>query len=103
MNISIRNQLILQDEEHFARFLTGHYKMSNTRNKDFVNIVAFSKTDIEKVYNLSKLIKAIEGYNFRVFQDDRICKSKDLFMIYKNDDTRLVKNVKIIKREVLFF
>lgn len=103
MEICIRNQHILQDEEHFARFLTGHYKKSNTRNKDFVNIVAFSKRDIEEVYNFSRFIKAIESYNFSVFQDDRVFKNNDLFMIYKNDDTRPIKNVKIIKREVLFF
>ena len=103
MEICIRNQHILQDEEHFARFLTGHYKMSNTRHKDFVNIVAFSKVDIEEVYDFSRFIQAIESYNFRVFQDDRISKNEDLFMIYKNDDNRPIKNVKIIERKVLFF
>jgi len=103
MKICYRNQQLLKDEEGFALFLTGHYKKSNTRNKDYVNIVAFSKKDIEEVYSLEKLIKAIATYDFKVFQDFEYIKDKDLYLIYQIKDNRPINKIKIIKKESLFF
>lgn len=103
MNICYRNQQLLKDEKGFALFLTGHYKKSNARHKDYVNIVSFSKNDIEQVFSLEKLIKEIEAYGFEVFQDLKHVKDADLFLLYQTKDEIPIKDIKVIKRECLFF
>ena len=103
MNICYRNQQLLKDEKGFALFLTGHYKKSNTRHKDYVNIIAFSKKDIEEVFSCNTLIEEIEANGFEVFQDLEHINNPDLFLIYQIKDERPIKDVIVIKRECLFF
>lgn len=103
MKISNRNQDLLKNEKGFSLFLTGHYKKSNTRNKDFVNIVAFSKKDIEEVYDFNKFVECIEFHEFKVFQKYEKIKDNDIFLIYQNKDMRPINKIKLIKRECLFF
>lgn len=85
----------IKDEKAFAKTITINYKMSNTKNKDFVNAIVLSVKDIMNNYDFEKLeIEVINlGFHFVIINDE-------LIGLIKNDEKRKVIFKRLITTDI---
>lgn len=82
----------VKDEKHFAKTIMARYKMSNTKNKNFVNIVLLELQEVKHFFNLKELSYQLSLLDFYlVFLND----TKYLGVI-KNNETRTIKLGKVL-------
>lgn len=84
----------LSSEKNFAKAITSRYKMSNTRNKEFVNIMLISIKDVTQYFNLDILIHEINKLDFFVTPLTE-SNNTDLLAVIKNGETRTCNKPKI--------
>jgi len=85
----------IKDEKSFAKTITINYKMSNTKNKDFVNAIVLSVEDIMKNYDFTKLeIEIIKlGFHFVIINDE-------LVGLVKDNETRKIFYKRLITTDI---
>lgn len=90
----------IKNEQYFAKAIVTRYKMSNTRNKNFVNIMLIDIKEIEQYFNLQLLLllelNKLEFLTINVNDliDKQLIKNKnnnELIAIFKKDETRMLK------------
>ena len=84
----------IKDEKQFAITVTGNYKMSNTKNKDFVNAIILDINDLKKNFNFEKFENEINKLNFHLVP---ISNNPNYLGLIKNDESRKI----IFKRIIL--
>ena len=90
MNINVKQHFerqckdALSDEKHFAQRITARYKMSNTRNKEFVNCIILNTKEITTRFNLDTLITEIKALDFHIIKFEE----NDYIGIVKNNEQR---------------
>ena len=88
----------VKDEEHFAKTIMARYKMSNTKNKDYVNIVLLELQEVKHFFNLKELSNQLSLLDFYLV----LLKNTKYIGVIKNNETRTIKLGKILSiREYL--
>lgn len=95
-NLPYREQQLLKDEKSFAFAITTRYKMSNTKNKEFVNCMLLDINEINKYYNLQTLLSEIQklDFNYIYLKDIKPLelKNKEYYIaIFKNNESRILR------------
>ncbi len=85
-------QQLIKDEAAFAFAISTRYKMSNTKNKDFVNCMTIDKNEIEKYYNFETLKQELDKLNYYVIQTSQETGLNDNFYhVFKKDEKREIR------------
>ncbi len=75
----------VKDEKHFAKTIMAKYKMSNTKNKDFVNIVLLEINEVNKYFNFDLLSLELTLLDFHIIKFDD---TQKYIGIVKNNEIR---------------
>lgn len=82
----------IKDEKHFAKTVMARYKMSNTKNKDFVNIVILDYKEIIKFFNYELFVEELKLLDFNIINIDN-----NYIGVVKNNETREIRLGKLLK------
>ena len=82
----------VKDEKHFAKTIMARYKMSNTKNKNFVNIVLLELQEVKHFFNLKELSYQLSLLDFYLV----LLKNAKYLGVIKNNETRTIKLGKIL-------
>lgn len=84
----------VKDEKNFDKTITARYKMSNTKNKDFVKIVLLDMQDISNYFDFELLCKELNMLDFHIinFED-----TQKYIGVVKNYETRQLCSGKLLK------
>lgn len=98
-NFNYQNREILKDEMNFAKAITIRYKMSNTKNKDFVNFLLIDINEIKQFYDIDVLEKELNnlGFAFAEIPD------KKFFGIIQINEKRKLNKSKVFTVKQFFF
>lgn len=100
-NFCYSNQQILKDEQSFAKAYDIRYKMSNTKNKDFVNSPIFDINEIKQYYDFELLCEAL--YNLGYLGEIIKIQNHQFLLAYKNDEEREIRIGKVFTVKQFFF
>ena len=82
----------VKDEKHFAKTIMARYKMSNTKNKNFVNIVLLELQEVKHFFNLKELSNQLSLLDFYLV----LLKNTKYIGVIKKNETRIIKLGKIL-------
>lgn len=82
----------VKDEKHFAKTIMARYKMSNTKNKNFVNIVLLELQEVKHFFNLKELSNQLSLLDFCLV----LLKNTKYIGVIKKNETRIIKLGKIL-------
>ena len=84
----------VKDEKHFAKTITEKYKMSNTKHKDFVNIVLLDIQEVKQFFDIKELSNQLQLLDFYFV----VLKNNPKYIgIVKNNETRRIEIGKVLK------
>lgn len=84
----------IKDEKHFAKTIMARYKMSNTKNKDFVNIVLLERQEVNQYFDLELLCSELKTLDFHIIEFEDTNK---YIGVVKNNETRKLHYKNVLK------
>jgi len=95
-DLPYRIKQILKDETSFAKSIVTRYKMSNARNKNFVNVLLLNVKEITEYYDFNKIAKQLEVLNFHVMH---FVDNDDYVYVVDNNEKRELRIGKVFTVE----
>lgn len=91
-NFDLTNRI--KNETNFAKTIMTRYKMSNTKHKDFVNIVLLQVQEVKQFFDIKELSNQLKllGFYFVALKNN-----PEYIGIVRNNETRRIEIGKALK------